>query len=55
MCDMTQVVVWVSDELGQGLEGKSVYLWVKPDSSDFVDERCEFVCVCLCVCGCVGV
>ena len=37
-----QIVVWIFDEEGRGLEGKSVHLWVKPDSPDYMDESVLF-------------
>ena len=38
----SQFVVFVRDEFGRGLEGKSVYLWVKPDLPDGIDDRVLF-------------
>ena len=35
-------MVWVQDEEGRGLEGKSVYVWVKPDLPDFMVETVQF-------------
>ena len=34
--------MWIFDEEGRGLEGKSVHLWVKPDSPDYMDESVLF-------------
>ena len=37
-----QIVVWIFDDQGRGLEGKSVHLWVKPDLPDYMDESVLF-------------
>lgn len=34
--------MWIFDDQGRGLEGKSVHLWVKPDSPDYMDESVLF-------------